>query len=389
MLRKGVGMVRNQILSRIGLITFDPLPQKQLLPVDTNMVPDPSSSVTKRFLSGLRKISPKVEFWAEEGVVEIQDPRLFRPGPELFCLALVEAAVGPGLAERVEIRLGTATCRLEFEPARYSRDELAAKVASALKAAALTTRVSSTATVARESIEWITLSATASASGPSIRETLIDDHGQVAQQPRLATSDRKISAYSKRPIRPFPRKTRSNRPKARPAILARTRQLVEPIALALSSTSIFPAGSMALTVPSGSDSKRMIHLALAGGSFAMATAGVILPGIPALPFLLLTGHYLVKSSPEFCLRLENVPGLGALIQRATEVGGQVIDRRSLLKMLGFTVAALTAFAIFHPPLPIVILLELGVMVYYGFRAVRKPSTTALRSNFGPRMAALT
>jgi len=64
----------------------------------------------------------------------------------------------------------------------------------------------------------------------------------------------------------------------------------------------------------------VVNLVMAGGSFAMAVAGVILPGIPSLPFLLLTGHYLILSSPDFCRRLELLPGVGALLRRAKEMG---------------------------------------------------------------------
>jgi uncharacterized protein len=381
-------MVRNRRPK--GLIFFDRLPWKKSLPADPEMFPSPTSA--RRFLPKRRDEQSKVEFWVEEGVVEIRDPRLFRDGQEPFCLALVEETVRPGLAQRVEIRLGSATCRIEFEPGRNDRDELARKVASALKAASLAAKGRSPASgLDHDQARWITLKADASNVGPSIKETLIDGGGHVVCRPRLAINASKISPYSKRPLRNLPRRVRSTPPKARPASLSGRRFLVEPIALAFSSGSIFAKAPrklvpLFLTVESEADSERMVNLALAGGSFAMGVAGVILPGIPALPFLLLTGHYLIRSSPELCRRLENIPIIGALLEKAESSGSQTIDIPSLMKILGFTVAVLAAFVILHPPLPVVILLETGIMAYYGLREFRKPLRVALPSNLGATMA---
>src|SRR5262249_48391693 len=41
--------------------------------------------------------------------------------------------------------------------------------------------------------------------------------------------------------------------------------------------------------------KRILYLALAGGSFGMALVGLVLPGIPTVPFLLATSYYLARS----------------------------------------------------------------------------------------------
>ena len=43
--------------------------------------------------------------------------------------------------------------------------------------------------------------------------------------------------------------------------------------------------------------RRLMYLALAGGSFAMTLVGLVVPGIPTVPFLLTTSYYLARSSP--------------------------------------------------------------------------------------------
>ena len=293
----------------------------------------------------------KVELLVDQGVVEVHDPRLFRAGRESFCRAMVETAVGPGRARKAEVRLGSASFRIEFEPGRFNRDELAGRVVSTLKAAS-SMALGRAPEPRRSGPNWTTLTALAMAEGPSIWETLADGQGGATCRRRSPMGAPPISEHSGRPLRGQPRPiVRPSRPRAHPVGVGLRRPTL-------------PAEAAA-------SSRRAINLALAGGSFALAVAGVILPGIPSLPFLLLTGHYLIRSSPELCGRLEHLPGVGALLQRAEEMGSLVVDRRSLAKMLGVAVLAASAFLILHPPLPIVILLEMGVFAYYGFRAFRK------------------
>ncbi len=358
-------------LKRIG---FDRLPWKKSLP--TGQRRNPSSP-----LAGT--IPSTVEFWVAEGIVELRDPRLFRDGQDRFCLALVEQMVRPGLAQRVEIRRTSATCRIEFEPGEHGRDKLASKVASALKATTLATMTRPTDSSSGDRpTRWMTLNATATRSGPAVWETGIDANGEIIRRPRPAVLEVKPESMAGRPLHSNEKRIRVDPPQSRPTIQSGDQPPIEPIGLAVGPESILGRDSAIIAPPSAAESKRLIHLALAGGSFAMAVAGVILPGIPALPFVLLTGHYLVRSSPKLCRRLEIVPGMGGLLEKARKVGGQSIHRRSLWKMFVLTVAAVAALVILHPPLPVVILLETGLLVYFGLREFCKPAGTALSSHLG-------
>lgn len=60
--------------------------------------------------------------------------------------------------------------------------------------------------------------------------------------------------------------------------------------------------------------KRALHLSLAGLTFALAVIGVILPGIPTTPFLLLTSYHLLRSSHRLHNRLLDSKVFGPLLR---------------------------------------------------------------------------
>jgi uncharacterized membrane protein YbaN (DUF454 family) len=245
------------------------------------------------------------------GVVSIHDRRLFRPGREAFCRALAESAVERFQARRVEICVTSSMCRLEFRPGQFSRAELARRIAAAVRAASTASGDWAEAPQGARA-SWTTLTAMATDAGISIRQRQEDRPG------RTALLD--ASAPAKQP------------PEA-------------------------PKGAPWL-----------VDLALAGGSLTMAVAGVILPGIPALPFLLLAARHAVRLSPRIDHFWRRRPWLAALLSQAEASGSLLrLDRRSLVKMLLITVLAAAVILILHPPLPVVMALEIGVMAFVCFR----------------------
>jgi uncharacterized membrane protein YbaN (DUF454 family) len=280
------------------------------------------------------KSQARVEFgmvgWIEchdqSGVVVIHDPRLFRPGQEPFCDELVKVAVERHQAILAEICLASSLCRLGFEPGRFDQTELANRVTAAVRAATPAVRHGSQAPRnPRQS--WTTLTAFATDAGASIWERHEDQPGLV---------------------------TLFNR-----AFESATAAIDEPEA---------PAGSM-----------RLVDLASAGGCLLLAVAGIIVPGIPTLPFLALTGHFAVRLSPRLRRFLMREPWFAALL---TESEGleclRRLDRQAILKLVAITVLAVAAFLIIHPPLPVVLGLELGLMALVYFRKHGQPDPIELR-----------
>jgi uncharacterized protein len=247
------------------------------------------------------------------GVVEIHDSRLFRRGHEAFCRALAELAIERFRARRVEIRLASSMCRLEFEPGEFSRAELCRRVAEAVKAAT-PTKHQRTGVPAVLRASWTILTARATDGGVSIRRRREDHPGRVVLCDTPAPAQR--------------------------------------------------APGVPVAAP------RLVDLALAGGSLVMAVAGAILPGIPSLPFLLLATRHAARLSPGLDRFVRRQPWAAALLGQAESLENLLgLDRGSLLRMLAIGVIAVAVLLIAHPPWPIVMGLELGVMAFICLRQI--------------------
>jgi len=258
----------------------------------------------------------RVEGHEPSGVVEIHDPRLFRPGREAFCRALAQSAVENLQARRVEVVLNASTCRLAFNPGDFDRAELARRAAAAVTAATPAMRERA-APPHHACAGWTNLTVMA----PDTEMSLMQ---QPADHPRW---------FAANPVRTLHDQPRGAR-----------------------------------------ESSRLFELALAGGSLTMAVAGAILPGIPALPFLLMGARHAVRLSPRIDQLLRRQPWLAAILSQAEASGSPLrLDRRSLVKMLLITVVAAAVSLILHPPLPVILGLELGVMAFVCVRgAMERP-----------------
>ena len=71
-------------------------------------------------------------------------------------------------------------------------------------------------------------------------------------------------------------------------------------------------GAGHLSVASGP--RRYIYLGLAGLFFLLACVGVVLPGIPTTPFLILTSYFLIRSSPKLNQKLMGSKTFGPILR---------------------------------------------------------------------------
>jgi len=80
-------------------------------------------------------------------------------------------------------------------------------------------------------------------------------------------------------------------------------------------------GGWKLGPPVATGIARAAWLALAAGGFGMSVVGVIVPGIPTVPFVLLTSYFLVRSSPALNDRLLRSRLFGPLLHDWQRHGG--------------------------------------------------------------------
>lgn len=94
---------------------------------------------------------------------------------------------------------------------------------------------------------------------------------------------------------------------------------------------------------------RGINLALAGASFGMAVVGVAVPGIPTVPFLLVTSFFLVRSSPQLNDRLHQSRLFGPMLRDWQKHRGMRWQTKAL--SLGFmaTTVGITLLFFEAPP----------------------------------------
>lgn len=124
------------------------------------------------------------------------------------------------------------------------------------------------------------------------------------------------------------------------------------------------SGAIAAT-QSVSGLRRVLYLLLAGGFFVLAMAGVILPGLPTTPFLLLTSYFLVRSYPRFNERLLKSKLFGPILVDWQVKGGVRRDVKAkaisvVLIAIGFSLYV-TQFSLV-PSLIVTVSAGIGIVV---------------------------
>ena len=246
-------------------------------------LPAGKAAIREETASGL-----KIRCDKQGGILEIVDPRMFRPASETFCRGLSATAISLGGASGVDLDLPTRSCRFHFEPDRFDEAELARRVSLAIEAATMAVQLE--------------------ASG------FVDGRINSALQEPAITSGRE-------------------------------------------------------ELPVTTSSDRCRCMALGGGSLMVGVAGLILPGIPLAPFLLFSAHYFMQSSTTFQRWLDGIPKLGEIVRKLEASGGMVLDRSSLMKTLGMGILLGLMFLVIHPPLLLVMAIELGLTVFFSLREI--------------------
>ena len=73
----------------------------------------------------------------------------------------------------------------------------------------------------------------------------------------------------------------------------------------------------------------------------LALAGIVLPGLPTTPFLLLASWLFVRSSPSLHARLESSRLFGPYLKRYRERGGVTVKGKAMIVILMLSVVAVS------------------------------------------------
>jgi uncharacterized membrane protein YbaN (DUF454 family) len=111
--------------------------------------------------------------------------------------------------------------------------------------------------------------------------------------------------------------------------------------------------------------KRLLYMAMAGGAFSLTLVGLVVPGIPTVPFLLATSYYLARSSPALNDRLRRTSFFGPILREWEEQ--HALSRESKGKLTGLTLAVVGITLVLAPfsVLTLVIILFISSLSIYG------------------------
>ena len=108
----------------------------------------------------------------------------------------------------------------------------------------------------------------------------------------------------------------------------------------------------------------------------MTVVGLVVPGIPTVPFLLATSFYLARSSPRLNDRLRRTSVFGPILDEWERLHG--LSRSSKAKLMGLTAAIVVVTVAVTPvaPIVLVVVLILASLSVYGIaRLPAAPSAT--------------
>jgi hypothetical protein len=112
---------------------------------------------------------------------------------------------------------------------------------------------------------------------------------------------------------------------------------------------------------------RIVYISLAGVSFVLGMVGIVLPGLPTTPFLLLTSYLLTRSSPRMQRRLLANSLVGPILsqwqqRRAIELHVKI----KAIALIGVVMALLICFSSMPPAFLATVLAFncVGILVIY-------------------------
>ncbi len=119
--------------------------------------------------------------------------------------------------------------------------------------------------------------------------------------------------------------------------------------------------------------KRLTYVALAGGAFTMTLVGLVVPGVPTVPFLLATSYYLARSSPSMNERLRRTAFFGPILREWEGHAALSLTSKGKLVALTATIVVVTVVLAPLTPFTLGVILLISSLSVYG--VTRIPAVT--------------
>ena len=327
----------------------------------------------------------------EHGVMVVRDLRMFRRGEEAFCRRLAVAAANQADVRSVRISLESSTCRIEFAPGRVDPKAMADRFVKAVREAVSGSPAEGKKE--RRDSKWGALVAFPASGGASLWEIMREAPDQLKAHHAMLRFDSSLAREVAKALRTQPGVVACRvSPWRRTLKITYDPGHLPDLAVVDSSEAILqhrlrpepePATSQG-TPAVARGPRRWYYLALAGGSFTLTVVGLVVPGIPTVPFLMATSYYLARSSPRLNKALSRSWFFGPIVTDLEKSGGlQPINKA---KLTGLTLAVCALTLVVAGPSLIVVLIMLAVASasFYAINRIpvlpsekEKPTPTAL------------
>jgi uncharacterized protein len=340
--------------------------------------------------------SPSLEIEFDEGAgsVRIYDPRLFQAGRRGFCERLLKAASRQPGIRKAEVDLASASCQIEFCPGSQTPRSMADSSDRAIREAssgpALLERICSW----RRRGAWSTITAFRLPEGVSLWEAFAVEPAQVrlrrsgltgnrAQLARVADAVADLEGVDACRVSLWSHCITIDLSLENP-VADRFLETVEQALACLNAAELLgperpataqfvqPNGEVAVGTATGV--RRLMYMALAGGAFSMTLVGLVVPGIPMVPFFLATSIYLARSSPSMNERLRRTAFFGAILREWEDQDGlSLISKGKLIALTG-TIVVVTVVLAPLTPVALSVIFVISSLSVYG--VTRIPAITS-------------
>ena len=349
---------------------------------------------------------PDVSIDTKTQTIRVCDPRLINANHRAFCRRLLEAAARRQGIGKAEVDLAAASCRIEFAGESPSSQQMAEFFAECVAEAASGFPDREKKLFGRQSHGWQKMTAYPLANDVSLWETFDSARDRVKlrhQCPNAGDRQLPLMAEAIAGLEDVERCKANRRSRSLAVDFRHSHkelngfmdQAERSFELLLAETAALPPGESndATTEADGSSEvmsgpKRLMYLGLAGGSFGMTMVGLVVPGVPTVPFLLATSYFLARSSRWLDQKLRDSVFFGSIVTEWEQHGG--LGPTSKAKLIGLT-GSIVVLAIILSPLSLVAIIVLIVIsslsVYGVYRLPGLEHERGAQVSFGkPRLA---